>query len=216
MDLVIMDYQWEIFLIIEAFGFLSLLLFGSIRYRKKRVRLSRQFIVVFIMLTAIEAVLAWYLYTRTGEISAFQMIVTLFVLYAITFGRSDFKKLDRWMRKKIDADHLLTEADYEEMKKQKDPTFQAKYYGLTWLVHVAVFLSVQVAFFWLSGLNWTDSVGYLNDLNWLGSDYYGPTPYENQAFYTVSMIWGIIVVVDAIIAATYVFQKKDRRSKEDV
>ncbi len=51
-------------------------------------------------MTILEAILAWLLYRETGEISSLQIIITIFVLYAITFGYQDFRKLDRWMKKK--------------------------------------------------------------------------------------------------------------------
>ncbi|GAK08770.1 hypothetical protein [Geomicrobium sp. JCM 19038] len=213
MNDIMVHYQWEIFIAIEIISFLCLLLFGYSRYKLKKPQLSIGFIIAFIALTGFEAVLAWYVFARTGEIAAFQIIVSLFVLYALTFGFHDFKRLDRWMRKKIDADRLLTTKDYEVMARQKDPTVQAKHYLVTWITHVAVFLSVQVLFFGLSGLDIHDSANYLTDLDWLGSESYEATPYDNQTFHSVSMIWGIILVVDAIVSATYVFQKKDKKKR---
>ncbi|EZH65035.1 hypothetical protein DH09_15420 [Bacillaceae bacterium JMAK1] len=213
MNDIIVQYQWEVFIAIEILSFLCLLLFGYIRYKLKKPQLSQGFLIAFIVLTGFEAVLAWYVFAITDEIAAFQIIVSLFVLYALTFGIYDFKRLDRWMRKKIDADQLLTARDYEEMARQKDPTVQAKYYLVTWITHVAVFVSVQVLFFGLSGLDIHDSVAYLTDLDWLGSENYEVTPYDNQTFHSVSMIWGIILVVDTIVSATYVFQKKDKNKR---
>ncbi|TSB47434.1 hypothetical protein [Alkalicoccobacillus porphyridii] len=207
----IINVQWELFIAIEVLGFISLLLFGYIRYKLKKPNLSKGFIISFIALTVLEMILAWYVYSLTGEISAFQIIISLFVLYAVTFGVRDFKKLDRWMRKKIDEDNLITDADYREMAKQKDSRYQAKYYAISWVSHLLIFLGTQVLFFGLSGLSFEESMAYLSDLGWMGSESFEETPYANQAFHSTSMIWGIILVVDAIISATYVFQKKDKK-----
>ncbi|GAB2575432.1 hypothetical protein [Gracilibacillus alcaliphilus] len=206
----ILDYQWEIFIGLEILGFSALILFGVFRYLFKKINLSKAFILSFVLFIAIEAVLAWYVFNQTGEISSFQIIVCIFVLYAITFGWNDFKKLDRWMRKKIDADNLLTEADYEAIEKQKDPRYQAKYYLATWFIHVLVFLAVQGLFFYLSGLTWEQAQTYLTNFDWIESESYHTTPYSNSSFHSISMIWGIVLVVDTIVAATYVFQKKDK------
>ena len=49
--------------------------------------------------------------------------------YAATFGISDFKKLDRWMRKHIGkwrGVELLADKDISIMGKQKDPKYIAK------------------------------------------------------------------------------------------
>lgn len=113
------------------------------------------------------------------------------------------------MRKKIGGNQLLTAKDYEEMEKQKDPSYQAKYYRLTWFDHLVVFFTVQVIFFKLSGLDFNESIRYISDPSWLNSEDYRDTPYSQQTFHTVSMIWGIIFVVDTIVASTYVFQRKD-------
>ncbi|GAK13494.1 hypothetical protein [Geomicrobium sp. JCM 19039] len=204
-DLLI-THQWEIFIAIEVFGLLALIAFAVVRYIVKKPSFSVFFLIGFILLTFLEAWLAWYVYSQTGEISAFQIIVTLFVLYAITFGYHDFKRLDRWMRKRIDAPNLLTKKDYEEMEKHKDPRFQAKYYTFTWLVHLAVFIVAQVSFLVLSGVQVNEL--FTLDVDWFGSESYEPTPYANETFYSVAMIWGIVFIVDTIISATYIFQKK--------
>lgn len=184
-------------------------MFGFTRYVLNQRRSSISFIILFIGFVLFEAILARIVYRETGEISSFQIIVTIFVLYALTFGYNDFKKFDRWMRKKIGGNQLLTAKDYEEMEKQKDPSYQAKYYRLTWFAHLVVFFTVQVIFFKLSGLDFNESIRYISDPSWLNSEDYRDTPYSQQTFHTVSMIWGIIFVVDTIVASTYVFQRKD-------
>src|SRR5690625_2742629 len=100
LDLLV-EYQWEIFIVIEVLSFISLLLFGIIRYFLGRQKLSFQFLFLFLVLLILEALLGIIIYQETGEISTFQIVIAIFVLYACTFGIADFKKLDRWMRLKI-------------------------------------------------------------------------------------------------------------------
>src|SRR5690625_2882890 len=91
-------YQWEIFITLEVASWLCLLLFGLLRYVFDKRQMSIAFIVSFIVLIALEGLVGLLIYQETGVISNFQIIVLIFVAYAATFGISDFKKLDRWMR----------------------------------------------------------------------------------------------------------------------
>lgn len=111
----LLSYQWQIFIALEILSIIFLLLFGLFRYFFGRSRLSFFFIIGFIVLLALEALLGYWVYQVTGEISTFLIIITIFVLYACTFGIYDFLKLDRWMRRKIGewrGVELLTEKDY--------------------------------------------------------------------------------------------------------
>src|SRR5699024_10498528 len=111
-----------------------------------RYRLSRLFLLVFLILLGIEAVLAILIYQETGQISTFQIVITIFVIYASTFGILDFMKLDRWMRKTIGrwrGVELLTEKDLRILERNKDPKFIAKKYRWSSTVHLIVFVVAQ-------------------------------------------------------------------------
>src|SRR5690625_667073 len=134
----IIEYQWEIFISIEILFFLAFLLFGFVRYFLSKRRLSLFFLGAFLSLLIIEAALAFYIYQITGEISTFQIIIGVFVFYALTFGIFDFLKLDRWMRRKIGTwrnIELLSERDYEIIARDKDPKYVARKYRYTSTIH---------------------------------------------------------------------------------
>src|SRR5690625_7255080 len=81
------------------------------------------FILLFILFLGLEALIGWLIYQETGEISNFQLIITVFLLYAVTLGLSDFKKLDRWMRDKIGnwrGVNLLTTEDLKKLKRSEE------------------------------------------------------------------------------------------------
>src|SRR5690625_3270768 len=127
----IVTFQWEIFIVLEVLSWVSLLLFGIVRYFLDRRQWSTLFILLFIVFLGLEALIGWLIYQETGEISNFQLIITVFLLYAVTLGLSDFKKLDRWMRDKIGnwrGVNLLTTEDLKKLKQAKDPKFIAKKY----------------------------------------------------------------------------------------
>lgn len=209
-----LTYQWEIFIIAEVLSWVSLLFFGIVRYFLNKQRLSSLFLIVFIGLIAFEAILGWLIYQETGEISSFQIIITIFVVYACTFGISDFKKLDRWMRKHIGKwrnVQLLTETDIEIMNKLKDPKSVAKRYRKTSTIHLLVFVLVQAGF-WTYGNEGIQSLlAYAKDLSWIGTENVAETPYANETIYRISMIWGLVFIVDFIWSWSYtIFPSKSK------
>lgn len=210
----ILTYQWEIFIVAEVLSWVSLLFFGIVRYFLNKQRLSSLFLIVFIGLIAFEAILGWLIYQETGEISSFQIIITIFVVYACTFGISDFKKLDRWMRKHIGKwrnVQLLTETDIEIMNKHKDPKYVARKYRRTTTIHLLIFVLVQAGF-WIYGNEGIQSLlAYAKDLSWIGTENVEETPYANESIYRISMIWGLVFIVDFIWSWSYtVFPSKTK------
>ena len=203
-----LTYQWEIFIVAEVLSWIFLLFFGIVRYFLNKHRLSSLFLIIFIILIAFEALFGWLIYQETGELSSFQIIITVFVVYACTFGISDFKKLDRWMRKHIGKwrnVQLLTETDIELMNKHKDSKYLAKKYRKTSSVHLLVFILVQTGF-WIYGNEGIQSLlAYAKDLSWIGTENIAETPYANETLYTISMLWGLIFIVDFIWSWSYTF-----------
>lgn len=203
---VLLKHQVEIFIVIEVLSLVSLLLFGIVRYLVNKYRLSLAFIFLFILFIACEAIMAWIIYQETGEISNLLIIITVFVLYACTFGISDFKKLDRWMRKHIGkwrGVELLTEKDMQIMARQKDPKHIARKYRWSSTIHLGIFVTVQIGF-WIYGTNSIQEMFYyVKDLSWIGTENIAETPYANETIYGISMVWGLVFVVDFIWSWSY-------------
>ena len=211
----LLSYQWQIFIALEILSIISLLLFGLFRYFFGRSRLSFFFIIGFIVLLALEALLGYWVYQVTGEISTFLIIITIFVLYACTFGIYDFLKLDRWMRRKIGewrGVELLTEKDYRILERSKDPKHIAKKYRLSAMIHLIIFVVVQ-AIFWLYGTDsLSEALGYLIDLSWIELGTYEHSPYPNETIYIIGMIWSIVFAIDFIYSWSYtIFPAKESK-----
>lgn len=203
---VLLKHQLEIFVVMELLSVLSLLSFGVVRYFFSKYRMSVFFLLLFIILIVFEAIMAWLIYQETKEISNLLIIITIFVLYACTFGISDFKKLDRWMRKHIGkwrGIELLTVKDIEIMSKQKDPKHIARKYRWSSTVHLIIFVAVQIAF-WVYGMNSVQEMfDYVKDLSWIGTENIAETPYANETIYHISMLWGLVFIVDFIWSWSY-------------
>lgn len=212
----LLEYQWEIFIVAEVLSFVALILFGIVRYGFGRRKSSLTFLAIFLGLLIFEAGLALILYQETGEISNFQIVIMIFILYACTFGINDFRKLDRWMRKKIGnfrGTDLLTEKDKEIMRRQKDPKHIARVNRISAMIHLLIFVVAQVSMWAYSLESFDEAKLYLTDLSWIGAENYQETPYVSDMMYGISMIWGIVFMVDFLYSWSYTIFPAN--SKED-
>ncbi|WP_210468903.1 hypothetical protein [Sporosarcina sp. 6E9] len=202
----IVTYQWEIFITIEILSVISLLTFGFLRYVLNKQRLSVLAIFTFLLLLLFEALLGILIYQETKEISTFQMIIVLFVVYACTFGIFDFLKLDRWMRKTVGKwrhIELLTERDYAILKRQKDPKYVATKYRLTSSIHLFVFLIGQSILWFYGTGSFNEMLNFLTDMSWVESGTAEQSPYANEAAYSIGMIWTLVFVIDFIYSWSF-------------
>ncbi|MFD2043123.1 hypothetical protein ACFSTA_02245 [Ornithinibacillus salinisoli] len=203
---MILNYNWELFITAEILSLVALILFCIFRYFFNKQRLSIVFIFLFLFLLVLEALLGLYVYTHTGEISSFLIIIAIFIIYACTFGVFDFIRLDRWMRGKIGklrGVELLTPKDYEIMERNKDPKYIAKKYRISSFIHLVIFVIGQ-SIFWIIG---TDSIAemksYITDFSWLENGVSEGTPYPNDTIFSIGVIWGIVFIVDFIYSWSY-------------
>lgn len=202
----IQAYNWEIFITLEVLSWISLMAFGLFRYFLDQKKRSMLFLGIFIGVIGVEALLGWLIYKETGELSTFQMVITIFVVYAITFGIADFKKLDRWMRSKIGkwrGIDLLTAKEKTIILRDKDPKYIARKYRMSSLIHLVIFVGVQVYFWTISLPSMEEVLPYIKDLSWIGTEDVSKTPYANETLYSISMVWGIVFVVDFIYSWSY-------------
>ncbi|HLR81320.1 MAG TPA: hypothetical protein VK119_12280 [Bacillota bacterium] len=220
MDMMI-QYQWELFIGLEVVSWLSLLSFLLVRYALKRQRLSMLCLLLFLTVTLLEGVLALIVYKETGVIDTLQIIIMLFLLYACTFGISDFKKLDRWMKQKVgnwQGVDLLTEKDRQAMEREQNPRWMARSYRRWWYGHTLLFI-VAHSFFWLYFGNDDRLLGeVLTDWSWLENMDLDKIPengpYRVASIYPVSLIWGIVYIADTINAWYYtLFPGQEKRNR---
>lgn len=209
---IVVEYSWELFIVAEVLSILALLGFGIFRYFFNKRAFSMVFIVAFLMLLVLESVLGIYVYQQTGELSTFIIVITVFVLYACTFGIFDFLRLDRWMRLKIGklrGVELLTEKDYEIMERTSNPKYKARKYRFSSLIHLAIFLTAQIIFWSIGTDSVSDMIGYLTDFSWLENETAEGTPYPNDTLHGIGLLWGIVFIADFLYSWSYtVFPSK--------
>lgn len=208
------NYQWEIFIFLEVASWLFLVVFLLMRYAFDKISLSRVFLALFLLFILFEGLLAYLIYQRTGEIDSFQVIVLIFIIYACSFGVSDFKKLDRYIKVKVGKWRkvdLLTEKDKRIMAALKDPRVIARKNRLWFYGHTTVFAIANLIFWQLYGNEAQTFLAYMQDWSWFEEAGIASAPYKNEMVMNVVKLWLIIYVVDAIIAWSYTFfPKKDK------
>jgi len=209
---IVVEYSWELFIVAEVLSILALLGFGIFRYFFNKRAFIMVFIVAFLMLLVLESVLGIYVYQQTGELSTFIIVITVFVLYACTFGIFDFLRLDRWMRLKIGklrGVELLTEKDYEIMERTSNPKYKARKYRFSSLIHLVIFFTAQIIFWSMGTDSVSDMISYLTDFSWLENETAEGTPYPNDTLHGIGLLWGIVFIADFLYSWSYtVFPSK--------
>lgn len=97
----ILEYKWLFLIMGEVVFTLCAAAFLLLRYWYQLEKLSIIVFLIFIVNDLWIAFLAVMDYQRTGAISWYQIIAALFILYAITLGKSDMKKLDGVIKRKV-------------------------------------------------------------------------------------------------------------------
>jgi len=201
-------YQWEVFIFLEIASWIFLLLFLLLRYAFDRVKIGQIFLLLFLLFIIFEGILAFINYRQTGEIETFQIVVFIFIIYACTFGISDFKKLDRYIKqtvgkwRKVD---LLTEKDRAIMEKQQNPKYIARRYRLWWYGHTTAFIIANIVFWQLYGDKATEFLSYIEDWSWFEEETIHHAPYKHEMVMNIVRLWLVIYVIDTIIAWAYTF-----------
>lgn len=97
----ILEYKWLFLILGEIVFTLCAAAFLLLRYWYQLEKLSIIVFVIFIINDLWIAFLAVMDYQRTGAVSLYQIIAVVFIIYALTLGKSDMKKLDEVIKRKV-------------------------------------------------------------------------------------------------------------------
>ena len=97
----ILEYKWLFLIMGEVVFTLCAAAFLLLRYWFQLEKLSILVLLIFILNDVWIAYLAVMDYQRTGAISWYQLIAAVFIIYALTLGKSDMKKLDVVIKRKV-------------------------------------------------------------------------------------------------------------------
>jgi len=203
----LVKHDWAIFIGLEVCALIFILAFMGTRYLLSRRPLSNLLLGLFLLMMVLEGVLAFVVYQVTGEVSTFQVVVVLFLLYAVTFGVYDFKRLDFSTRMKIGTwrkTTLVTEAEIDKMRARKDPKTVARKSRIWFYVHTIGFGGALIYFWNTSGTSERSWLYFIQNWDWFGDEDL-TQPFTNELLSQVVRLWLIIYIVDSIINWSYTF-----------
>ncbi|MFC0472963.1 hypothetical protein ACFFHM_21340 [Halalkalibacter kiskunsagensis] len=192
---------WVLFILSEGLTWLFGLLFLISRYRFRLDHLSQWCLLVIILCTIFQALLAGINYYFTGRVSVFQVVIILFIIYAATLGSSDFKRLDSYIQQKTKKYRQLKDAPLHN-----DDIFSyAKYRQQLFFLHTIALIVIHLVWFALdfntSGSLTDYRLFFLSD--WLQHPHQGF--FNNPTFNIISYLWSIFYIIDLYIFLTYTF-----------
>lgn len=159
-------------------------------------------------------------YQETGQFSTFQVVIVVALIYSVTYGPQDLKKLDRYMGRKIarwKGERLPPEEEARSRKEREKEEQQnygrphARRQRRSWYLHLLLFLIVHLAFAVIFG--W-ESVGGAEEWveTWIDT-WNTPElfPFRNEQINQLSRIWVLILLIDGISSFYYtIFPKKKK------
>lgn len=210
----ILENKWAFLITAEIIFWVSILSFLTLRYWFKLQKISLVFFLIFIINDLWIAAMGYMDYLKTGEFSSYQIIILIVICYALTYGKSDFKRLDGFMQIKI-----------AKLKKEPIPKIQqhkelfgmdyAKHEWKQFLNHLIIFSIVHIALLLYFGL--TTKFGDINSIESLLKLWFSDTqssfPFNNSRANNFSRIWTLVLVIDTIITLSYtIFPKNTRKT----
>ena len=100
MDLL-MEYRWALLVGAEVSFWLLSVVFLVLRYWAGLDRLSVVFLALIVADNLVILGLGVLDYLYTGEFATYQFAIAALLLYGITLGKRDFKRLDAYLQRKI-------------------------------------------------------------------------------------------------------------------
>lgn len=194
---LLVEYKWFFLIGAEVVFWVCAAAFFVARYWFEMGRLGS----LFLALIVAEEVLANLFilglgaldYRRAGEITGYQVVTVAFILYALTLGRHDARRLDAYLKRKVaqwkgrDASGTATPSSEPA---QPTPREKARQYRREWYKHLALFVAGQTILLFI-GESWPAAL--------VG----GEAPAEPTGLMAASRVWMIIFVVDTVWSLSY-------------
>lgn len=179
-------------------------------------RLKKASFVAFIILILNEVMvflIGVFDYLDTGTFSSFQILIVAFILYALIFGKKDFKKLDHWIQKKVarfKGEESIPVFD-DDPKQNLYGKEHAKLQRRNFYIHFLIFVAAHIVFALLFGFI-PDSILNVPIPEWLANLNIGSTrTNEFNVIAGISSIWTKILLIDFIWSFSYtIWPKKEK------
>lgn len=144
-------------------------------------------------------------YRRTGEFAGYQIVVLAFIVYALTFGKEDFRQLDERIERMVLTWKGQAQPAPTPASRTARPALSgAEHYRKErrgWYVHLAIFVVGQTVFLAM-GESWPATIltgelppSALNTGKWSGA--------ETSTLTLASRVWCVVIVVDFVWSFSY-------------
>jgi hypothetical protein len=82
--------------------------FLVLRYRYRMEGITRAFAIGAVLDTAAIVALGVWDYVETGRVSSYTIFVAAIVIYGLTAGRNDLRRVDHWMAQRVRPSRRVT------------------------------------------------------------------------------------------------------------
>jgi hypothetical protein len=96
-----MELKWTLAIALEAGFWIMLAAFLVLRYRYGMHGITRLFVVGVVVDTLGIVALGVWDFANTGEVSGYTLFIVALLVYALTWGKRDLRRLDAWMARKV-------------------------------------------------------------------------------------------------------------------
>lgn len=206
MDFLV-EHSWMLFISLEIAALIFIFAFMGARYFFAYYKGSNIFLSLFLLMMVFEGILAFLVYKVTGEINTFQIVVVIFLVYAATFGISDFKKLDYTARVKIGKwrnVQLVSDDEVKKMRRLKHPKVVARKSRIWFYTHTIILISALIYLWYLYGSTEYHWVYFIQNWGWFNDESLSQ-PFTSEMVNQVIRLWLIIYVIDTIVNWSYTF-----------
>ncbi|GGA36565.1 hypothetical protein GCM10007416_06860 [Kroppenstedtia guangzhouensis] len=204
----VLDHKWYFFIAGEVIFWGSLIGFLLLRYAFNLIKLSKYLIFLWLLSDLWLATIGVLDYMRTGHLNQFQIIIGIALIYALTAGKKDFKRLDRWIQRKVavwKGEEPPKSDDKPERRlygKEHAKSERKKFY-----VHFFLFVAAHFAFALFFDYVPSEVVKWLRhlDVNFSLND-------ESESISRISAIWVKVLIIDFIWSFSYtIWPKKEKK-----
>ncbi|WP_089970678.1 hypothetical protein [Lihuaxuella thermophila] len=204
----IVEHRWSLLITAEVVFWVSTLAFLILRYVFQLHKISYILLAVTLLNEGWIIALGVMDFQQTGRFSTYLIIIVAILIYALTYGKQDAKRLDRFVQRKVLElrGQPVPEALRAWRKEQLYGWAHTKKELKGFALHMLVFVTVQVFFALRYGM--TVHLGTLAEMDF---SRWGDYPlYGSQIASQISQVWMLILMIDALITFSYVIFPKKR------
>ncbi len=210
----ILEHKWAFLIAAEVFFWISILSFLVVRYWFNMKTLSVVFFTLFIVNDLWIATMGFMDYLRTGNFTSYQVVILVIIVYALTYGKTDFKRLDVFIQKKVakwKGEPIPNLSGPIGLHGKAKAIQEMKHFS----IHLLIFGVIHGILFFLFGLS--TEFDQINGLSHFFSEWFSGKqallPFDNASANNFSRIWSLVLIIDGVTSLSYtIFPKSERKT----